>query len=106
MGRQRRPDFKVDSHPNEHMGPFIMNAEGVGRLFAPLALFADGPFPEHYERSRARSPTPSIPAVEQPVVKKLKTPADKYATTGGEFNVILHHLPVDRALPLLTRTTR
>lgn len=27
--------------------PFIMNAEGVGRLFA--ASLADGPFPEHYE---------------------------------------------------------
>ncbi len=43
------PDFKVDSPPKDHMGPFIMNAEGVGRIFAPLAAFADGPFPEHYE---------------------------------------------------------
>lgn len=30
------------------MHPFIMNAEGVGRLFAADKL-ADGPFPEHYE---------------------------------------------------------
>jgi formate dehydrogenase major subunit len=43
------PDFKADSHPKEHMGPFIMNPEGVGRIFGPLAAFADGPFPEHYE---------------------------------------------------------
>ena len=43
------PDFKADSPPKDHMGPFIMNAEGVGRIFAPLAAFADGPFPEHYE---------------------------------------------------------
>ncbi len=43
------PDFKADSHPKDHMGPFIMNPEGVGRIFAPLAAFADGPFPEHYE---------------------------------------------------------
>jgi formate dehydrogenase major subunit len=43
------PDFKVDSKPSDHMGPFIMNPEGVGRIFAPLAAFADGPFPEHYE---------------------------------------------------------
>jgi len=28
-------------------GPFIMNPEGVGRLFAPG--MAEGPFPEHYE---------------------------------------------------------
>ena len=39
------PDFKADSKPKDHMGPFIMNAEGVGRIFAPLAAFADGPFP-------------------------------------------------------------
>jgi len=31
------------------MGPFIMNPEGLGRLFVPLAGMADGPFPEHYE---------------------------------------------------------
>src|SRR5215475_1636334 len=30
------PDFKADSKPQEHMGPFIMNPEGVGRLFGPL----------------------------------------------------------------------
>jgi formate dehydrogenase major subunit len=30
------------------VGPFIMNAEGVGRLFA-RNLMAEGPFPEHYE---------------------------------------------------------
>ena len=41
------PDFKADSAPGEHMGPFIMNPEGVARLFAPA--MADGPFPEHYE---------------------------------------------------------
>ena len=29
------PDFKADSPPKDHMGPFIMNAEGVGRIFAP-----------------------------------------------------------------------
>jgi len=83
------PDFKVDSHPNEHMGPFIMNAEGVGRIFAPLAFFADGPFPEHYEP--IESPVANAFHPQQsnnPVVKKFKTPADKYAATGGEFNVI------------------
>jgi len=83
------PDFKVDSHPREHMGPFIMNAEGVGRIFAPLALFADGPFPEHYEP--IESPVANAFHPDQsnnPVVKKLKTDLDKYAKTGGEFNVI------------------
>ena len=39
------PDFKPDSKPSEHMGPFIMNPEGVGRLFVPIGAVADGPFP-------------------------------------------------------------
>ncbi len=42
------PDFKVDSPPDEGMAPFIMNAEGVGKLFA-LGGLVEGPFPEHYE---------------------------------------------------------
>ena len=42
------PDFKVDSPPDEGMGPFIMNPEGVARLFAVDKL-VEGPFPEHYE---------------------------------------------------------
>src|ERR1044072_4893838 len=43
------PNFKVDSKPSDHMGPFIMNPEGVGRIFARLAPFPDGPLPEHSE---------------------------------------------------------
>src|SRR5256885_4629071 len=43
------PDIKADSKPADHMGPFIMNPEGVGRIFAPLGALADGPFPTHYE---------------------------------------------------------
>ena len=42
------PDFPVTEHPAAGMGPFIMNQEGVARLFARGGL-ADGPFPEHYE---------------------------------------------------------
>jgi formate dehydrogenase major subunit len=42
------PDYKPDAAPSQDMGPFIMNAEGVGRLFG-RQLLKDGPFPEHYE---------------------------------------------------------
>jgi len=81
------PDFKPDSHPQEHLGPFIMNAEGVGRIFAPLALFADGPFPEHYEPIESPVKNPFHPQQSNnPVVKKLE--GDKYAATGGELDVI------------------
>src|SRR5208337_4115914 len=42
------PDFKVDSAPKDHLGPFIMNPDGVGRIFVPLGGLNDGPFPEYY----------------------------------------------------------
>jgi len=83
------PDFKADSNPKDHMGPFIMTAEGVGRIFAPLGAFADGPFPEHYEP--IESPVQNVLHPNQsnnPVVKKLKTAADKYATPGDGFNIV------------------
>jgi formate dehydrogenase major subunit len=42
------PDFKVDEPPENGMGPFIMNPEGVARFFARDGM-NEGPFPEHYE---------------------------------------------------------
>ena len=42
------PDFKPDVAPGDPMNPFIMNPEGVARLFA-VDKMAEGPFPEHYE---------------------------------------------------------
>ncbi|MGA2905178.1 MAG: molybdopterin-dependent oxidoreductase, partial [Candidatus Korobacteraceae bacterium] len=72
------PDFKPDSKPDEHMGPFIMNPEGVGRIFVPLGAFADGPFPEHYEPIESPVTNPLHPnQSNNPVVKKFKTPMDK-----------------------------
>ncbi len=41
------PDMVPSAAPEKNVGPFIMNAEGVARLFS--AGMADGPFPEHYE---------------------------------------------------------
>jgi formate dehydrogenase major subunit len=41
------PDIRPDAPPGE-VQPFIMNPEGVGRLFGTDRM-ADGPFPEHYE---------------------------------------------------------
>ena len=82
------PDFKADSHPKDHMGPFIMNPEGVGRLFVPLGAVADGPFPEHYEP--IESPVENVlhPAQSHnPIVKKFTTDADKYGTA-KDYNVV------------------
>ncbi len=83
------PDFKVDSAPEEHMGPFIMNPEGVGRLFGPLAAFQDGPFPEHYEPIESPIANPLHPSQStNPVVQKYTTPLDKYGGTEEGFNVV------------------
>ena len=68
------PDFKADSNPKDHMGPFIMNPEGLGRLFVPLAGMADGPFPEHYEPVESPLVNPLHPKqTNSPVVKRYKS---------------------------------
>jgi formate dehydrogenase major subunit len=83
------PDFNPDSHPKDHMGPFIMNPEGVGRLFGPLGAFADGPFPEFYEPIESPIKNPLHPdQSNNPVVKKMTTPLDKYGTPEEGFTVV------------------
>jgi formate dehydrogenase major subunit len=82
-------DFKVDSKPKDHMGPFIMNPEGVGRIFGPLTAFNDGPFPTYYEP--VESPTGNLLYPKQrhnPVVRRFKTPDDKYATPQDGYTVV------------------
>jgi formate dehydrogenase major subunit len=41
------PDIRPDAAPEPNVGPFIMNPEGVARLYA--VAMNEGPFPEHYE---------------------------------------------------------
>jgi formate dehydrogenase major subunit len=83
------PDFKADSAPKDHMGPFIMNPEGVGRIFVPLGAMADGPFPEHYEPIESPIANPLHPnQSNNPVVKRYKTDLDKYANSAQEYNIV------------------
>jgi formate dehydrogenase major subunit len=83
------PDFKPDSKPQDHMGPFIMNPEGVGRIFVPLGAVADGPFPEHYEPIESPIDNPLHPKQSNnPIVKKFTTPMDKYGTTKEGYNLV------------------
>jgi len=82
------PDFKPDSNPKDRLGPFIMNPEGVGRLFAPIGVIADGPFPEHYEP--IESPVKNLlhPAQSNnPLVTKFKTPYDKFGEP-EEYSIV------------------
>jgi formate dehydrogenase major subunit len=75
------PDFKADSNPKDHMGPFIMTPEGLARLFVPLAGMADGPFPEHYEPFESPVANPLHPQQSNsPVARKFKSDLDKFGT--------------------------
>ena len=83
------PDFKPDSKPADHMGPFIMNPEGVGRLFAPLAGLADGPFPTFYEP--VESPIDNLIHPKQthnPIAKIFKSAEDKYGSPKDGYNIV------------------
>ena len=83
------PDFKADSDPKDHMGPFIMNPEGVGRLFVPIGAVADGPFPEHYEPTESPIKNPLHPnQSNNPIAKRFKSDMDKYGTVEEGFNII------------------
>src|ERR1700676_4049125 len=82
------PDFKPDSPPKEHLGPFIMNPEGIGRLFAPIGVLADGPFPEHYEPIESPIKNPLHPdQSNNPLVKKFNTPYDKFGSP-EEYGIV------------------
>lgn len=71
------PDIKAGSKPEEGLGPFIMNAEGVGKLFA--IDMNDGPFPEHYEAYESPIDNPLHPKVtSNPVTKLFNTEMDVY----------------------------
>ena len=83
------PDFKPDSPPQDHMGPFIMLPEGVGRIFAPIGNFAEGPFPEHYEPYESPIQNPLHPnRSTNPVLIQFKTADDKYGSVKEGFNII------------------
>ena len=75
------PDFKVDAGPESGMNPFIMNPEGVARLFCTDKL-VDGPFPEHYEPMESPLGTnPLHPkVVSSPAVRIFKADKERLGT--------------------------
>jgi formate dehydrogenase major subunit len=61
----------------------------VGRIFAPLAAFAEGPFPEHYEPMESPIANPLHPEQStNPVVKKFKSDMDRYGTPDQGYTVV------------------
>ncbi len=69
------PDYSAAA-PELNAGPFIMQQEGLGRLFA-LNKLAEGPFPEHYEPIETPIGTnPLHPnVVSSPVARMFKADA-------------------------------
>jgi formate dehydrogenase major subunit len=66
------PDYPPLVKPEAGMNPFIMNPEGVSRLFT-RGMMRDGPFPEHYEPFESPVANPLHPNVgPNPVARVFK----------------------------------
>lgn len=102
----------VDGGPTvgpDKKNPFIMNTEGVGRLFAPSGL-TDGPLPEHYEP--AETPVRNLLNAQNlnPAVKVFTTEGNRtgtpaqYPYVATSFRVVEHWQAgaMTRNLPWLT----
>jgi formate dehydrogenase major subunit len=83
------PDYPPTMDPNSATSwlPFIMNGEGVGRLFSTGAL--DGPFPEHYEPVESPVLNPLHPTQSADPVAFLYTGGSgKYAAVKTTFGTV------------------
>ena len=105
------PDYPPTMNPKDPAAwlPFIMNGEGVGRLFSNSML--DGPFPEHYEPVEAPIPNPLHPTQsEDPVAfdydKAAGRPSrfgkvDQFPYVATTYRVTEHEHYVTQHVPLL-----
>ncbi len=78
----KRPDYRPESG-DEGMdaipgnGPFIMQGDGKGWLFAPVGL-VDGPLPLHYEALESPVHNPMYQQQYDPAVRKFDRPDNPY----------------------------
>ena len=105
------PDYPATMNPKDPAAwlPFIMNGEGVGRLFSSSML--DGPIPEHYEPYEAPIPNPLHPSVSEDPVAFLYDQAagrpsrfgkvDKYPYVATSYRLTEHEHYVTQHVPLL-----
>jgi formate dehydrogenase major subunit len=105
------PDYPPTMNPKDPAAwlPFIMNGEGVGRLFSSSML--DGPFPEHYEPYEAPIPNPLHPGQSEDPVAFLYDQAagrpsrfgkpDKYPYVATSYRLTEHEHYVTQHVPLL-----
>ncbi len=64
------PDYVATIPPERNVGPFIMNPEGVSRVWA-RTMMADGPFPAHYEPFESPVTNPMFPKIRGNPVARL-----------------------------------
>ena len=77
------PDIAPTAKPRDVM-PFIMNAEGVSRLFARDGL-RDGPFPAHYEPFESPVANVIAPTIRgNPVARVFENDFKQFADTASE----------------------
>jgi formate dehydrogenase major subunit len=105
------PDYPATMNPKDPAAwlPFIMNGEGVGRLFSASML--DGPIPEHYEPVEAPIPNPLHPSQSEDPVAFLYDQAagrpnrfgkvDKYPYVATSYRLTEHEHYVTQHVPLL-----
>jgi formate dehydrogenase major subunit len=63
--------------------PFIMHAEGVGRIWVPSGL-KDGPLPTHYEPHESAVRNPLYPQQTNPAADPKQRPDNVYARSPGD----------------------
>ncbi len=68
----------VDAHPGD--APFLMLAEGVGRLFVPEGL-ADGPLPAHYEPLESPVANDLYRQATNPAARRIERPDNPWAAS-------------------------
>lgn len=74
------PDFPPLVAPSRNAGPFIMNPEGVSRLWV-RGLMADGPFPTHYEPFESPVDNPLFPKIKgNPAARVFKGDMEVFGT--------------------------
>ncbi len=105
------PDYPATTNPKDPAAvlPFIMNGEGVGRLFSNS--LNDGPFPEHYEPIEAPIPNQLHPSQSESPVAFLYDAAagrpnrfgkvDKYPYVATSYRLTEHEHYVTQHVPLL-----
>ena len=81
------PDYAPTVAPDKNVGPFIMNQEGIGRLFSRAGL-VDGPFPEHYEPMDAYIANPLHPKVSTNPLARVFAGDAKAFGTPDKFPVV------------------